>query len=118
MSDNYSPSQEERNLAMFCHLGAFAQFIIPFGGIIVPLVIWLTKKDESEFVDFHGKESINFQLTVFVAVLISLVLIFVIIGIPMLFGIAIFEVIMMIVAGIKANDGLYYRYPISIRFIS
>ena len=118
MSDNYNPSQEERNMAMFCHLGAFAGFIIPFGSIIVPLVIWLMKKDESEYVDYHGKESLNFQITMFVAFVIAIILVFVIIGIPLLIGLAIFQVVMIIVAGIKASDGNYYRYPFCFRLIN
>jgi len=118
MSDNYNPSQEERNMAMFCHLGAFAGFIIPFGSIIVPLVIWLMKKDESEYVDYHGKESLNFQITMMIAFIVATVLIFILIGIPIIIGLAIFELIIVIIAGIKANDGVYYRYPFSFKLIN
>jgi len=118
MSDNYHPSQEERNLAMFCHLGAFAGFIFPFGSIIVPLVIWLTKKDESPYIDYHGKESLNFQISVMIAMVIAAILIFVIIGIPLLIALVLFEVVMLIIASIKTSEGAYYRYPISLRLIN
>ncbi len=54
--------KDARTWAMLCHIGAFAGYIIPFGHIIAPLVIWLIKKDESPFVDDQGKESLNFQI--------------------------------------------------------
>lgn len=113
------PTQDERNMAMFCHLGAFAGFIIPipFAGIIVPLIIWQIKKDQSAYIDMHGKESVNFQITMAIAFLISFVLVFVLIGIPLLIGLAIFDLIIVIIAAIKANEGTEYRYPFSLRLI-
>ena len=119
MSDNYNPSQEERNMAMFCHLGAFAGFIIPipFAGIIVPLILWQMKKDESEYIDYHGKESVNFQLTMAIAFIICFILSFVLIGIPMLIALAIYFLVIVIIAAIKANDGVHYQYPFSFRLI-
>ena len=119
MSDNYEPSQEERNLAMICHLGAFAGFVIPipFIGIIVPLVIWQTKKDESSYVDFHGKEAVNFQLSVAIAYLIGFVLLFVIIGFLILPAVALLNLVFVIIAAIKANEGAYYSYPVTLRLI-
>ncbi len=117
MSDNHNPSQEERNFAMFCHLGAFCGAIFPFGSIILPLVLWQIKKEQSAFIDYHGKEAVNFQLTMLIAFIIATVLIVVIIGIPLLIGLFIFDLVMIIIAGIKANDGIHYRYPFCIRFI-
>ena len=119
MSDNYEPSQEERNLAMFCHLGALAGFVIPFPfiGIIVPLVIWLTKREESAFLDFHGKESVNFQISVAIAYIIGFILLFVIIGLLILPAVALLNLVFIIIAAIKANDGLSYSYPISLRLV-
>jgi len=117
MSDNYSPSQEERNLGMVSHFASFAGFLIPFGGVLGPLVVWQLKKDESEYVDYHGKEAVNFQLTMLIALFISFILVFVLIGIPLLIGLAIFDLIIVIIAGVKANDGVHFRYPMCIRFI-
>lgn len=57
-------SRSEKNYAMLCHLVAFSGFIIPFGSIIGPLVMWLIKKEESEFINYHGKESLNFQISI------------------------------------------------------
>jgi len=131
MSENTTPSQEEsvnpteekeltadeKQMAMFCHLSAFAGLIIPFGTIIGPLIIWLMKKDQSEYIDYHGKEVLNFQITMAIAFVISFLLMFILIGFFLLAGLAIFELIVIIIGGIKANDGVRYQYPFSIRFI-
>ncbi|MCW8876766.1 MAG: DUF4870 domain-containing protein [Kangiellaceae bacterium] len=118
MNDNYSPTHKEKSMAMFCHFAAFAGFVFPLlGSVLGPLIIWQMKRHESEYVDYHGKEALNFQLTMLIAFFIAFVLVFVVVGIPLLFGLAIFEIIVIIIAGIKANDGVFYRYPFSIRFI-
>jgi len=113
-----SPSQEEKNMGMFCHLAAFAGLVIPFfGNIIGPLVIWQLKKDSSAYVDYHGKESLNFQITMAIAFLVSWVLAFIIIGFFLMLGLAIFNLVVIIIASIKANEGVRYQYPINFRFI-
>ncbi|MFC2160542.1 DUF4870 domain-containing protein [Acidobacteriota bacterium] len=108
---------QERNLGMVCHLAALVGFIIPFGNIIGPLVIWLLKKDESEFVNDQGKESLNFQITVTILAIVSGILIIIVIGIVLLILVAIFSLVMIILASIKASEGEKYRYPLSIRLI-
>ena len=55
-------SKDEKTWAMLCHLSAVAGFVIPFGSILGPLVVWLIKKDEMPIVDLHGKKSLNFQI--------------------------------------------------------
>ena len=111
------PEKEERTWGMLCHLSAFAGFIVPFGGILAPLIIWLIKKDEMPFVNDQGKESINFQITLFVAAIICMILMFVGIGFLLIVALAIFGVIMIIIASIRANEGTYYRYPYALRLI-
>lgn len=109
--------KQERTWAMLCHLGAFAGFIVPFGHIIAPLVIWLIKKGDSALIDDQGKESLNFQISMtiygFVAAVLTLIIIGVFLGVALL----IFDIIMVILAALKANSGERYRYPITIRFI-
>lgn len=131
MSDNTSPSQEEnsdlnaenaptadeKQMAMFCHLAAFAGLIIPFGSIVGPLVIWLTKKDQSTYIDYHGKEAVNFQITMAIAFFISIILMFIFIGFLLVIGLAIFELVVIIIAAIKASEGVEYQYPFNFRFI-
>lgn|SRR6187549_861904 len=121
MSENPTPQtneKEEQNWAMICHLSALAGFIVPFGNVIGPLVVWLMKKDTMPLVDLHGKEALNFQITVAIAALICLVLFLVIIGVFLIFIVAIGSLVMTIIAGIKvANGDLAYKYPFALRLI-
>ena len=110
-------NRDERMWAMFCHLSGLAGFIFPFGNIIAPLVIWLMKKEEYPLVNDQGKESINFQISMTIYIIASIILIFLVIGIPLLIILGIFSLIVVIIAAIKANEGEKYRYPLTIRFL-
>ena len=113
------PDKDARTLGMLCHLLALTAFIgVPLGNIIGPLIIWAIKKDEHPFVDDQGKESLNFQITMTIAAVLGIILAFVLIGIPFLIALCIFDLVMVIVASIKANEGVTYRYPLTIRFIT
>ena len=112
-----TPSKDERMWGMLCHLIAFSGYLIPFGNLLGPLIIWMIKKDEMPFVDDQGKESLNFQLTMLIALVISIILMFVLIGFLFLGVLIIFQIVVIIMAAIKANDGVKYRYPYTIRFI-
>jgi len=111
------PSAEERQWALFAHLSALVGYIIPFGSIIGPLVIWQIKKNELPFVDDQGKEALNFQITVAIIAIISIVLIVILIGLLMLWALAIVNLIFIIIAALAANNGQAYRYPFAFRFI-
>ncbi|MBL4576578.1 MAG: DUF4870 domain-containing protein [Opitutaceae bacterium] len=103
---------------MLCHLTAFACFIIPGVGMILgPLVIWLIKKNEMPFVDDQGKEALNFNITVLNASFVSFLLLAIGIGIILLPVVGIFWLIFTIIASMKANEGVYYRYPVTLRII-
>ena len=65
--------EEEKTWGMLCHLLALTGLVIPIGVIVGPLIMWLVKKDESEFVDYHGKESLNFQITMMIGVVIGFI---------------------------------------------
>jgi hypothetical protein len=106
-----TPTSDERTLAILSHVLCF---VVSF---IAPLVIYLVKKDESQFVAAHAKESLNFQISLFIYCIISAILIFVIIGIFLLWAISIFAIVLMIVATIRASEGKLYRYPFCIRLI-
>jgi uncharacterized Tic20 family protein len=111
-------SKDEQNWAMACHLAALSGFLVPFGNIIGPLVIWLIKRAEMPLVDRHGKESLNFQITVAIAFLICIPLVFVIIGIPLMFAVGIGALIMTIIATVKVSNGdLEYKYPFALRLL-
>jgi len=109
---------QARTWAMLCHLSSFSQFIgIPFGGILGPLICWLVKKDEFPFVNDQGKESLNFQISIHIYYFISFILVFVFIGIILALILFVMQIILVIIASVKANNGEYYRYPFTIRFI-
>jgi uncharacterized protein len=114
---NDTISKDERTWGMLCHLIAFSGVVVPLGSLIGPLVIWLIKKDEMPFVDDQGKESLNFQITMLIAVIISAILTVVVIGFLLLAVLGIFWLVVVIMAAIKANDGVAYRYPYAIRFL-
>ena len=109
--------KEERHWAMLSHLGTFSAFLIPFGNIIVPLVIWQVKKEESAFTVDHSKESLNFQISLMIYYIAATLLILILIGFLLFIGLFIFNIIIVIMAGVKASEGKYYQYPLTIRFI-
>ena len=115
--DENLPLKNERTWGMLCHVSAFLGTVIPFGHILAPLIIWLIKKDEMPFVADQGKEVLNFQISITIYMLLSIFLIILLIGIPMIIGLIILSFISPIIGAIKANDGKYYRYPIVIHFI-
>lgn len=112
-----APASPARTWEMLCHLSALAGFFIPFGNIIGPVLVWQIKKNELPSVDPHGKESVNFQISCLIYAAAAVILIVVLIGIPILFLIAIGDLVLVVIASIKANNGETYRYPLTIRFI-
>ncbi|MCV4284846.1 DUF4870 domain-containing protein [Pseudomonas capsici] len=119
MSDSQSPkpSREVRQWAMFCHLAAFGLFVFPFGNLLGPLIVWQLKKDTDPFLDAQGKEALNFQITVSIAMTISLLMVVVVIGVAMMMLVGIGALILTIIAAVKANEGLDYRYPFTWRLL-
>jgi uncharacterized Tic20 family protein len=116
--DRTAITSDAKTWGMLCHLSAFAGYVIPFGNIVGPLIVWQLKKDEYEFVDDQGKESVNFQITITIATIISAVLFIVLIGIFLLPVILLFDLIMKIIAAVKASNGERFRYPLTIRMIN
>lgn len=117
MSDG-GVSPEQRTWAMLGHLSAFAGFVIPFGNILGPLVIWLIKKDSMPFAAEQAKEALNFNITFSILAIVCSALIFVLIGIPLLVLLGIAWLVLAIVAAVKANTGVAYRYPFCLRLVS
>ena len=115
--DGLIPDKDELMWSTFAHLGFVAGMVIPFGNVIAPLVIWLVFKDRSSYVDYHGKEALNFQITVTLAMIASGILILLLIGIFLLIAVVLLALVFSIMGAIKANNGEYYEYPFTIRFI-
>ena len=109
--------KQARGWAMLSHLGAFVGVLIPFGNIIAPLVIWLIKREESAFVEDQAKESLNFQISLSIYMLVAGLLTFVLIGFVLVPIAGIFGIVVVIIAAVTANKGEKYRYPLCIRFI-
>lgn len=114
--------KDARTWGMMSHLSALLSAIMTgfLGGFIGPLIIWLIKKDSSEFVNDQGKEALNFQLTLLIGYVIAYGITLVSCGFLffVLFVPIILQIIFAIIAAIKANEGVYYRYPFNIRMIS
>lgn len=104
----YTPTGDERTMAILSHI---LTLVAPF---LAPLIIYLIKKDESKFVEWHAKESLNFQITL---VIICIILVLTVIGIFFLVFVGIISVVLVIVASVRASENKLYRYPFSIRFI-
>jgi uncharacterized Tic20 family protein len=104
---------------MLAHATALVGFLVPVAGHIVgPLIIWLAKRHDSPEIDAHGKESLNFQISMLIWYCIAGILCLVLIGIPILILLHLLNIIFVIVAAIQASEGGFYRYPLAIRLIS
>ncbi|SOD54412.1 DUF4870 domain-containing protein [Pseudoxanthomonas wuyuanensis] len=119
------PTAEEKQWAMFAHLSALAAlFTGGLGGVVGPLIIWLIKKDTLPFVNDQGKEALNFNITVLIAIvalcIVGTILMIVLIGFLffLLAGVVgIAWLVLTIIATIKASNGEAYRYPLTLRLI-
>ncbi|WP_114239823.1 DUF4870 domain-containing protein [Dyella sp. C9] len=123
-----APSAEQRQWALFAHLSALIGLIITgtwfgWGCFIGPLVIWLVKKDTMPFVDDQAKEALNFNITVAIILLALKVLVVITLGLGVMIAIPVGTVVVVawlvftIIAGIRANEGVRYRYPFTLRLI-
>ncbi len=99
---------------MLMHLSQFASWLIPFIGIVIPILMWTTNKDSNAEVDRHGKNILNFNISY---AIYSLALTIIIIGIPLLIVLFVIYVVVLVMAAIKANNGEYWEYPLTIKFI-
>ncbi|MCG6154524.1 DUF4870 domain-containing protein [Rubinisphaera margarita] len=118
MSTTHPETNENRIWAMLCHAVTLLRFLPFVWTVVVPLAIWLAKKETSPFVDRHGRESLNFQLSVLIYHAIATV-VFWIFGLVWL-AVMIIEVVaivLILVASIRASEGREFRYPFSLRLI-
>jgi len=117
--ESTSTSTNVRTWCMLAHATALVGFLVPVAGHIVgPLIVWLSKRQDSPEIDAHGKESMNFQISMLIWNVIAGILCLVLIGIPILILLHILNIIFVIVASIQASEGKLYRYPLAIRLIS
>ena len=140
-------TKNTNNNAFLIHISAFAGYFFPFGGIISPLIFWQVKKDESEYLDTHGKEAVNFNLS-FTLYMFILGLTFIPFfirfifrninnlnhmqnefffdfsdmfgfmgGISLIGILGIIRFVLVTLAAVKANNGEFYKYPLTLKFI-
>ena len=106
------PSNDEKNIVTITHLGGILFSFIP------SLVVWLLKKDDSEYIAAQAKEALNFQVTLLLAQFIAYILIFILVGFLLLGLIWLFNIVFCIIAAVKSSKGERYRYPLTLRLIN
>lgn len=125
----YAPglTNDEKTWAMFAHLGLLGHIVLPLVSVLIPLVIWLAKRADSDFIDDHGREALNFQITLFIYSIALPIAAFIFgvltcgIGFVLLVPAALLPYVLglvgMIMASIAANRGEFYRYPMTLRLL-
>jgi uncharacterized Tic20 family protein len=113
-----SREEQTRLWAMLLHFSLLAGFLVPFAGLILPILIWQLKKAELPGIDRHGRVVLNWLITeILYTILFALLSFLFFIGIPLLIALAVVGIVFPIIGGIRANDGLVWRYPLSITFL-
>ena len=114
-----SQSGTVRTWCVACHLSALAGFVIPGAGhILGPLIVWLVKRGDSTEIDAHGKEALNFQISMLIYSIVAGVLCLVLIGFALLVVLHILNVVFVIIAALRTSEGQMYRYPLTLRLIN
>jgi len=116
--DPRSQIPEDKSMAVLAHLSSFGGYVIPFGNIIGPLIFYLIKKDQCPYTRAHAASSLNFQISLTIWLFISLILAFVLIGFLFIIVLAIMDLVCTILGAVRASNGEYYDYPLTIRFVS
>ena len=114
---NEEHSKDERTWGMFLHLSMLASFVIPLLGLLAPIVIWQMKKDQLPVIDEHGKNAVNWLISAAIYFGVGFVLWLLLIGIPIVIAVMICSIVFPIMAGIKANNGEVWKYPLTISFL-
>ena len=105
------PTSDERTLAILSHI------LTVVSSFLAPLIIYLVKKDDSAYVAEHAKESLNFQITMLILYIVSCILILLLVGILLIWLLSIVNLVLVIIATIKASENKMYRYPFNFRLI-
>ena len=109
--------QEIRNTAVAAHLSTFAGLVVPFGSVIGPLAVWLTRRDRDPFIDQAGREALNFGISIAIYGAVLLVAALMLVGIPLLIAGVVAWVVLASLAAVKASQGQAYRFPLTLRLV-
>ena len=115
--EGYEPDNKERSMAMLAHLAGYAGLAVPFGSLVGPFLVYTLKRDESAFIEDQAREALNFQLTIALAAIASMILMVVLIGFALIFVVGIWWLVGTAIGASRANKGEWYRYPATIRFV-
>jgi uncharacterized Tic20 family protein len=117
-TDNLTATNnDESNWGMFAHLSALVGLVIPFGSVLGPFLIWLTKGKESAYVGEQAREALNFQITMLIVAAVCFALSLILIGIVLLWLAVLFDLVFVILATVTASKGQMYRYPYTLRLV-
>ncbi len=108
---------EMNTFLLLLHLSQLAGFLVPYAGLVLPLIMWLTNKDDFPEVDRHGKMIVNWMISLTIYLIVSAILALLLIGIPLLIILAALALIFPIIGGVNANNGTLWHYPLTIEFI-
>ncbi len=110
-------TSQARNLAALCHLLSFVGYFSVVGFVVAPLILWLVKRHDHPFIDDQGRESLNFQITIFLLFVVSMILTMLVVGLFLIGIVLLYHLVFTIVAAVKASGGEAYRYPLTFRFL-
>ncbi len=107
----------EKGYCTLMHISQFAGMLIPVGGFVLPIVMWLMGKEDSAMVDKQGRAVINWMISLLIYLAVSGVLCIIAIGIPLLIVLGVLNVVFIVKGAVKANEGEYWEYPMTIHFL-
>jgi len=119
----YDPNvtDDQRTYSLLMHLGVIGFSVVGPLSVLIPIIMWIVKKNESSFIDDHGREAVNFQISLLIYTVIGIVFAIITFGLGAILvapGLTIFAIVGMVLAMVAANRGEYFRYPMTIRFIT
>lgn len=117
--DKHGFTPEDKTWALIAHLSPLAGFVVPvpFFNVIAPAIVWFLKRETMPVVEDQAKEAINFQITLTIAGLICIPLIFVFIGIFLAFALIVYGIVMAVLGAKASQEGRLYRYPYTLRLL-
>ena len=110
-------TSNEKTWCMLAHLSALVGFVIPFGSLLGPFLVWQIKKSELPAVEAHAKQALNFQISCIIYLIVCIPLLFVIIGFPLMCAIGIGNLVCVIIAALKANEAKPWSYPLTLKLL-
>ncbi len=113
----YLQTPEQKQMGLFLHLSQFANLILFPIGIVLPIVLWQTQKDKMPALDAHGKMVVNWMISSTIYVIASFILMFVLIGFLTILAVGIMGIVFPIIGAVKANNGEFWEYPLTIKFL-